>query len=99
MYYTAKHLTVNSFSVFVEVMGEWHKTHYQCIIQAYKGESWGATGRPNHCRTSHFDNEIGFFQGVFAEKPSPSCTLFSIDLSGWKVLIWSEILIKVSSDK
>jgi len=22
------------------------------------------TGRPDHCRTSHFDNEIGVFQGL-----------------------------------
>ena len=39
MNYTAKHLTVNSVSLFIEGMGERHKTHYQSIIEAYKGES------------------------------------------------------------
>ena len=45
MNYIAKHLTVNSFSLFIEGMGEWrvsHKTHYQSVIQTYKDESWGA---------------------------------------------------------
>ena len=37
---------------------------------------------PDHYLTSQFANEIGFFQRVFAEKPSPSCILFRI----W--LIW-----------
>ena len=36
------------------------------------------TGRPDHYRNSYFDNEIGFFQGFFAEEPSPSCILFRI---------------------
>ena len=40
------------------------------------------TGWLDHCRTSQFANEIGFFQRVFAEKPSPWCILFTI----W--LIW-----------
>ena len=40
------------------------------------------TGRLDHCRTSQLANEIGFFQRVFAEKPSPWCILFTI----W--LIW-----------
>ena len=42
------------------------------------------TGRTDHGRTSQFENEIGFFQDVFAEKRSPSCILFRI----W--LIWLE---------
>ena len=87
MYYTAKNLTVNSFSVFIEGMGEWHKTHYQCIIQAYKGESGGATGRPNHRRISHFDNEIGFFQGFLLKNHLLPALNLGFDLSGWRVLI------------
>ena len=30
---------------------------------------------PDHYLTSQFANEIGFFQRVFAEKPSPSCVV------------------------
>ena len=36
------------------------------------------TGRPDHCWTSQLASEIGFFQRVFAEKPSPSCIVFRI---------------------
>ena len=32
---------------------------------------WGATGWPDHARTSPFSTEISFFQKVFAEKPTP----------------------------
>ena len=38
------------------------------------------TGRPDHYRTSQLANELGFFPGVFPEKPSPSCILFRIGL-------------------
>jgi len=56
-------------------------------------------------RTRHFGNEIGFSQEVLLKKPSPLCTLFRINSSGWLVLIKSEILITMgmgwpdSSDK
>ena len=43
-------------------------------------------------RTSQLANEIGFFERVFAEKPSPSCILFKIRLI-WIVSIKSEIFI------
>ena len=33
------------------------------------------TGRLDHFRTSQFANEIGVFQRVFAEKPTPRCIL------------------------
>ena len=33
---------------------------------------------PDHYLTSQFAYEIGFFQRVFAEKPSPLCILFRI---------------------
>ena len=49
-----------------------------------------------HGQTSRFDNEIGFFQEFFSEKPSLSCipAIYAfIDWLGWKVLIKSEILI------
>ena len=36
------------------------------------------TGQLDHCRTSQLADEIGFLQRVFAEKPSPLCTLFRI---------------------
>ena len=38
------------------------------------------TDRPDHYRTSQLANELGFFPGVFPEKPSPSCILFRIGL-------------------
>ena len=56
-------------------------------------------------RTSQLANEIGFFQRVVAEKPSPSCILFRIWLIWLVVFIKSEILIttgivwQISSDK
>ena len=36
------------------------------------------TGRLDHCQISQVANEIGFFQRVFDEKPSPLCILFRI---------------------
>ena len=36
------------------------------------------TGWPDHCQTGQFENEIGFLQRVFAEKPFPLCILFRI---------------------
>ena len=41
------------------------------------------TSLPDHCWASQLANEIGFFQKVFAEKPSP----LGFDWSGWTVLI------------
>ena len=57
-----------------------------CTIQSHLDElNWGSfpkvrTDRPNHSRTSHFDNEKCFFPRVFVETPSPSCMLFRISL-------------------
>ena len=31
------------------------------------------TGRPDHCRTSHFDNEYDFFKRFFYGHLSPLC--------------------------
>ena len=39
------------------------------------------TGRLDHGWTGHFDNEIGFYQEFFAEKPSPLCILLRICLT------------------
>ena len=36
------------------------------------------TGRLDHCWTGQFAYEIGFFERVFGEKPSPWCILFMI---------------------
>ena len=36
------------------------------------------TDRPDQGWSSHFDNEIGFFQEIFAEKPSPLWVVFRI---------------------
>ena len=52
-------------------------------------------GRLDHGWTSHFYNEIGFFQECFFyEKPFPSCGLFiGFDCSDWVIFIKREILI------
>ena len=58
------------------------------------GFSFVRTGRPNHCWTSHFDNEIGFFQWFCWKTISFLHTIIlGFDWSDWIVLINSEILI------
>ena len=63
------------------------------------------TGRPDHCRTSHFNCEIGFFRGFLPKNYLLPAHCLGFDWSGWIVLINSEILITtgmvwpVSSDK
>ena len=39
------------------------------------------TGRTDHGRINQFENEMGFFQDVCAEKSAPSCILFKIWLT------------------
>ena len=63
------------------------------------------TGRPDHCRTSHFNNEFSFFRGFLLKNHLLPTHCLGFDWSGWIVLINSEILITtervwpVSSDK
>ena len=63
------------------------------------------TGQPDHYRTSYFDNEIGFFQGLLLKNHLLPTHYLGFDWSSWIVLINSEILITkgrvwpVSSDK
>ena len=63
------------------------------------------TGQPDHYRTSYFDNEIGFFQGLLLKNHLLPTHYLGFDWSRWIVLINSEILITkgrvwpVSSDK
>ena len=64
------------------------------------------TDRPDQGWSSHFDNEIGFFQEIFAEKPSPLWVVFRIWMIWLDIsLIQSDILVTtgivwpVSSDK
>ena len=63
------------------------------------------TGRPDHGRTCHFSNEIGFFQKVLLNKNVFFAFYLEFDLSGRIVLIKREFLITVgmvwpvSSDK
>ena len=51
------------------------------------------TGRPDHCPTNHFDNEIGFFQGFLLKNHLLPAHYLGFDWSGFIVLIKSEILI------
>ena len=51
------------------------------------------TGRPDHCRTSHFNREIGFFRGFLLKNYLLPAHCLGFDWSGWIVLINSEILI------
>ena len=64
------------------------------------------TGRPDHGRTRHFGNKIGFFSNEILLKNHLLCAQYlGFDWSGWLILIKSEILITmgmgwpVSSDK
>ena len=51
------------------------------------------TGRPDHCRTSHFDNETGLFQGFLLKNHLLPAHYLGFDWAGWIVLIKSQILI------
>ena len=63
------------------------------------------TGRPDHGRTGHFENEIGFFQEFLMKNDFLRAYYLGFDGSGWIALIKSEILITrgmacpVSSDQ
>jgi len=58
---------------------KWFNKQEQSSVKVNKGLfSFVRTGKLDHCRTSQLANEIGFFQRVFAEKPSPLCILFWI---------------------
>ena len=46
------------------------------------------TDRPGHGWSSHFDNEIGFFQEIFAEKPTPLCLEFRISMIRLDIFYW-----------
>ena len=63
------------------------------------------TDRPDHGRTSHFDKTISFFQEFLLKNHLLRANYLGFNISGWIVLIKSEILITtgmvwpVSSDK
>ena len=63
------------------------------------------TGWPDHCPTSQFDNEIGFFQEFLLKNHLLGTYYLGFDWSGWRVFIKSEIIIAtgmvwpVSSDE
>ena len=63
------------------------------------------TGRPDHCSTSQFDNEIGFFQEFLLKDHLLRAYYSGFDSSGRRVLIKREIITTtgkvwpVSSDK
>ena len=62
-------------------------------------------GRPDHGRTGHFENEIGFFREFLMKNDFLRAYDLAFDWSGWIALIKSKILITngmswlVSSDK
>ena len=51
-------------------------------------------GWPDHSRTGHFENEIGFFQEFLMKNYFFGAYYLEFDRSGWIALILSEILIK-----
>ena len=55
--------------------------------------SFVRTGRPDHCWTSHFNDEIGFFWGFLLKNHLLPAHYLGFDWSDWIVLINSEILI------
>lgn len=95
MNYTEKHLTVNSFSLFIEGMGEWrvlHETHYQSIIQAYKDKSWDAFQKSEMIGRIIAGPVIltmrsAFSKGFLLKNHLPPALFLGFDLSGWRVLI------------
>ena len=50
-------------------------------------------GQPDHGRTGHFENEIGFFQESLMKNDLVRACYLGFDWSGWIALIKSEILI------
>ena len=56
---------------FVKIRFTWYMVKTRVI--KLRDNQKSRTGRLDHAQASHFDDEIGFFQEVFAEKPSPSC--------------------------
>ena len=63
------------------------------------------TGRPDHGRTGHFENEVGFFHEFLMKNDFLRAYYLGFDWSGWIALIKGKILITkgmswpVSSDK
>ena len=51
------------------------------------------TGMPDHGRTSHFDKAISFFQEFLLKNHLLRANYLGFNISGWVVLIKSEILI------
>ena len=84
---------------------KWHmplrRTNFFNDLGRFPSQNWP----PDHYRTSHFDDEIGFFQEFLLKNHLLRSCYLRFDWSGWIVLIKSEILIAtgmvwpVSSDK
>jgi len=53
----------------------------------------GRTSGPDHCPTSQFENEMGFFQEFLLKNHLPRAYYLGFDWSGLRVLIKREIII------
>ena len=83
----------------------WRHIKNLWLLPSYGRFPFVRTTRPDHCRTSHLDNEIGFFRGFLWNFIFLPAHYLGFDWSGWIVLTNGEILITtgrlwpVGSDK
>ena len=99
-----KELTLIPLMEWIRQLIQFGVTHN--IIQRNLGRFQKVrTDRPDHGRTSHFDKTISFFPEFLLKNHLLCANYLGFNISGWIVLIKSEILImtgmvwQVSSDK